>query len=101
MYYGSKSDLSADTKTDSVWSRLHVNFAGPINDSCYIIVVDSYLKWPEVWKCSRSTITVTTDFLEELFPCYGVPDTIMSDNGTQFMAKEFEKFCKSVQMKHM
>ncbi|XP_029639543.1 uncharacterized protein K02A2.6-like [Octopus sinensis] len=74
---------------------------GPINYSHYIIVVDSYSKWPEVCKCSRSTTSVTIDFLEELFTCYGVPDTIVSDNDTQFMAKEFERFCKSVQMNHV
>ncbi|XP_029636977.1 uncharacterized protein K02A2.6-like [Octopus sinensis] len=88
-------------KTDSAWSRLHVDFAGPINGSHYIIAVDIYSKWPEVCKCSRPTTSVTIDFLEELFTRYGVPDTIMSDNGTQFMAKEFERFCKSVQMKQV
>ncbi|XP_014783245.1 uncharacterized protein K02A2.6-like [Octopus bimaculoides] len=88
-------------KTDSTWSSLHVDFAGPLNGSYYIIVVDSYSKWPEVCKCSRPTTSVTIDFLEELFARYGVPDTIVSDNGTQFTAKEFKRFCKSVQMKHV
>ncbi|XP_029644868.1 uncharacterized protein K02A2.6-like [Octopus sinensis] len=87
-------------KMDSVWCRLQVDFAGLINGSHYIIVVDSYSKWPEVCKCSRPTTNVIIEFLEELFTRYGVPNTIKSDNGTQFTVKEFERFCKLVQMKH-
>ncbi|XP_052833810.1 uncharacterized protein K02A2.6-like [Octopus bimaculoides] len=87
--------------TDSALSRLRVDFAGSINGSHYIIVVDSYSKWPEVCKWSRPTTSVTINFLKELFARYGVPDTIVSDNGTQFTAKEIERFCKSVQMKHV
>ncbi|XP_014778463.1 uncharacterized protein K02A2.6-like [Octopus bimaculoides] len=79
-------------KMDSAWSRLHVDFAGPLNGSYYIIVVDSYSKWPEVCKCSRPTTSVTFDFLEELFSRYEVPYTIVSDNGTQFRVKEFKRF---------
>ena len=31
-------------KTEQSWSRIHVDFAGPLEDFCYLIVVDSYSK---------------------------------------------------------
>ena len=40
-------------KTDVPWSRIHKDFAGPLNASNYIVVADSYTKWPEILKCRR------------------------------------------------
>ena len=34
---------------ESPWSRLHIDFAGPINGQHYLILVDAYNKWPEVF----------------------------------------------------
>ena len=31
-------------KTDVPWKRLHIDFAGPLNGSYYLIIVDSFLK---------------------------------------------------------
>ena len=36
------------SKTEQPWSRIHVDFAGPLEDFYYLIVVDSYSKWPEI-----------------------------------------------------
>ena len=33
--------------------------------------------------------------------CFGVVDTIVSDNGTQFTSKEFEHFCSTFQVDHI
>lgn len=37
-------------KTDVPWTRLHIDYIGPINGSYYLIIVDSFTKWPEI-KC--------------------------------------------------
>ena len=59
-------------KTDVPWTRLHIDYAGAMNGNYYLIVVDSFSKWPENFKCKRPTATVTKYFLTELFACFGV-----------------------------
>lgn len=59
---------------------------GPENGAYYLIVVDRYNKWLEICIRKKPTFTVTIEFLHELSARYGVPDTIVSDKGTQFTA---------------
>ena len=87
-------------KTDRSWSRIHIDFAGPI-DKFYYLVVDSYSKWPEVFQMKKPTSTNTVNRLHELFARFGVVDTIVSDTGTQFTSKEFEHFCSTFQIEHI
>ena len=76
-------------KTEQPWSRIHVDFAGPLEGFYYLIVVDSYCKWPEVLTCRRPTTGTTIGFLHELFARFGVLDCVVSDNGSQFTSVEF------------
>ena len=61
------------SKTDVSWSRLHIDYAEPLNGHYYLIVVDSYTEWPEVFKCKHPTSTTTINVLNELFSRFGVP----------------------------
>lgn len=87
-------------KTDVPWTRLHIDYAGPMNGHHYLIVVDSYSKWPEIFKCKHPTSTTTIKVLDELFSRFGVPKTIVSDNGTQFTSSEFKDFCRCLSIDH-
>ena len=88
-------------KTDQPWSRIHVDFAGPMEDIYYLIVVDGYTKWPEVLRGKRPTAGVAITFLHELFARFGVVDRLVSDNGTQFTSSDFKEFCDTFQIKHI
>ena len=88
-------------KTEQPWSRIHVNFAGPLEDFYYLIVLDSYSKWPEVLRCRRPITGTTIGFLYELFAWFGVVDCVVSDNGSQFTSVEFKEFCEIFQIKHI
>ena len=72
---------------------------GYMEDFYYLIVVDSYSKWPEVLKCRRPTTGTTTGFLHELFARFGVVDCVVSDNGSQFTSAEFKEFFEIFQNK--
>ena len=80
---------------------MHIDYAGPLNGQYYLIVVDSYSKWPEIFRCKRPTSTTTIGVLNELFSRFGVPKAIVSDNGTQFTGKDFKDFCRSLSIEHI
>ena len=88
-------------KTDQPWSRIHMDFSGPMEDIYYLIVVDSYTKWPEVLRWKRPTTGIAITFLNELFARFGVVDCLVTDNGTHFMSSDFKEFCDTFQIKHI
>ena len=75
------------------WSRLHADFAGPINGFMYLIVVCAYSKYPEVVKMKSTTSAATITALRELFSRHGLCEILVTDNGPQFVSQEFETFC--------
>ena len=82
------------------WSRIHIDFAGPISGTTYLVVVDAYSKFPEVVKMTSTTSTATVNALRDIFSRYGLPEIMVSDNGPQFIASEFQQFCRKNGIMH-
>ena len=59
-------------ETDCSWLHLHINFAGSLNGSYYLMFVDNFFKWPEILRCKKPTTGVVIGFLHELFTRFGV-----------------------------
>ncbi len=38
-------------KMDVLWTRLHLQYVGLLNGHCYLIIVDNFSKWSEIFKC--------------------------------------------------
>ncbi|XP_023204972.1 uncharacterized protein K02A2.6-like [Xiphophorus maculatus] len=74
------------------WKRLHIDFAGPFLESMFMIVVDSYSKWLEVFRMPHITSQATITRLKRLFASYGLPEQIVTDNATTFTSAEFQTF---------
>ena len=49
----------------------------------------------------QTTSKHTIDVLEQIFAIEGLPDTIVTDNGTQFVSREFEQFCAKFNIRHV
>ena len=82
------------------WQRIHVNFAGPIIGSIFLVVVDAHSKWPEVYEMSSTTVAKTITVLRHIFAVCGLPEQLVSDNGLQFSFKDFAVFIKENGVKH-
>ncbi|XP_052749474.1 uncharacterized protein K02A2.6-like [Galleria mellonella] len=76
------------------WSRIHIDYAGPFFDQYFLIVVDAYTKWLEVIPTTSITTTATIKILKNFFTTFGLPITIVSDNGRQFRSEEMMTFLK-------
>ncbi|PIO72464.1 integrase core domain protein [Teladorsagia circumcincta] len=82
-------------------NRVHIDYVGPINGEMYLVVVDSYSKWPEVSEMLSSTAKANWIELKMLFARYGDPRVIVSDKGTQFTSREFKDFCDEEGIEHV
>ena len=54
--------------------RIHIDFVGPFLQQMFLIVFDSFSKWPEVIVLKSTTATKTNDELRCLFSRWGIPE---------------------------
>ena len=74
------------------WSRIHIDHAGPFMGQLFLIVIDVYSKWIEVYPTCSTSATATVELIGSAFATHGLPDMLVSDNGTGFVSKEFGHF---------
>lgn len=96
-----KVPLASWSSPTKPWERLHIDYAGPINGEYYFLLVDSYSKWPEIYPTTSITASKTVEILAEILARFGIPDAIVSDNGTQFTSEIFQSFCTSNGITHL
>ena len=76
------------------WERIHIDFAGPFK-SYFLIVYDSHTKWLEAIPMREISTESTIRELRTLFARFGIPRQLVSDNGAQFTAAQFEEFASN------
>lgn len=52
----------------------------------------AYSKWPEIFRTVRTTANASISLLRQVCAKYGVPETLVSDDGTCFASAEFKNF---------
>jgi transposase InsO family protein len=55
-----------------------------------LIAVDAHSKWIEAQPMITTTARATIEQLRVMFARWGIPETIVSDNGPQFVSHEYE-----------
>jgi hypothetical protein len=83
------------------WTRVHVDYAGPVQGRMLLVVVDAFSKWLDVHVTSSTTTSVTTEKLRQSFCTHGLPEVIVSDNGPCFPSEEFDAFCSRNGIRHI
>ena len=82
------------------WQRLHIDYAGPFQNSMFLVVVDAHSKWPEVIPMSSTTTSKTIEVLRDLFARLGIPEQIVSDNGPQFVSVSANPMACAISHQH-
>ena len=59
-----------------------------------MVLVDVRSKWIEAHPMSAITATSTIELLRSIFAQFGIPESLVSDNGPQFTSEEFRQFCR-------
>ena len=78
-----------------------MDFAGPFMGQNFLVLVDAHSKWIEVFPMSSTTSLAVVERLRVLFAQFGIPQAIVTDNGSAFVSQEFKSFLQSNGIKHV
>ena len=97
----SKAELHPWEWPDRPWHRIHVDYAGPVDGRYFLVIVDAHSKWVDVYPTSGTTTKETIQCLRHSFSRFGLPVSIVSDNGPCFISEEFKDFCRKSGVRHI
>ena len=60
------------------------------------VAIDKFTKWPEVEAMRKVIAQSAVKFFKGLVYCFGVPNRIISDNGTQFTSHAFMQYIEDL-----
>ena len=95
-----KQPMQTHSIPDRPWSKVGTDLFS-LHSNDYIVLVDYYSDFIEVSQLDDTTTATVCDFLKEQFSRHGIPDTLVSDNGSQFTSREFTEFSKEWEFKHV
>jgi transposase InsO family protein len=64
-----------------------------------LVAVDKSTKWVEAAPVTTQDSTTTISFIKSIIFHFGVPYSIITDNGTNFTSKEFKSYCEGLGIK--
>ena len=67
----------------------------------YIVIADYFSCYLEVIQLRTTTTPSVVSALKSLFSRHDIPETVMSDNGPQFISLEFAEFATRYHFKHI
>lgn len=89
------------------WQRIYIDLMGPYprskaGNTHIIIVLDQFSKFPLLHPVGKATSQNIIKFLKtQVFHVFGTPESVLSDNGKQFISKDFEAFLSRHGVKHI
>ena len=81
------------------WQKLGTDLFQYGNNQ-FLIIVDYFSLWPEVFKLSPATSQNVIIACKDSFARHGIPEVVISDNGSQYTARSFKRFSKEWQFVH-
>ena len=83
------------------WTVLHADLCGPFpSGESLLVLVDSCSRWPEVFILKSTTAAVIINRMKSCFAVHGLPEEIVTDNGPQFVAEEFDSYLRDHSITH-
>src|SRR3954471_18114653 len=64
-----------------------------------LVAVNKFTKWIKAVPITSSTALTTANFIKSIIFRFGVPDNIITNNGTNFTAAEFQNFYEELGIK--
>ena len=82
------------------WSKVGADLCD-FQGRTLLVVSDYYSNFVEVENVNKANTSGVTKALKAMYARYGVPDTLVTDNGPQFASAEFTSFSKTWKFEHI
>ena len=90
----SKEPLLQHSFVARPWSKVTADFL-EFDNRILLVVVDYFRNYIVVANIQTPTSQKVIKSLQDIFARFGIPDTLVTDNGPQFAAAEFASFAKT------
>ena len=60
------------------------------------VAVNKFTKWIEAKPIATITVAKVKEFFQDIMVRFGIPNRIITDNGTQFIGAEFKDLCEEL-----
>jgi len=92
--------------TERPFKRICIDYAGPFKQSArgntyFLTIVDDFSRFLKLFPVRDCTAATTIRCLQDLFANEGLPEEIMSDNGTHFTSNSMVMFLQENNIKHI
>ena len=81
------------------WERVAADLF-VLKGSTYLLVADYYFRFVEVHKLTTTTSSSVVTHLKNIFARFGIPTTLVTDNGPQFDSQDMKAFAQSYEFQH-
>ncbi|XP_063227030.1 uncharacterized protein LOC134533437 [Bacillus rossius redtenbacheri] len=66
-----------------------------------LVVTDMFTRWTEAYACSNARATTIIYIMtREFLPRWGYPQSALTDNGSQFLGKQWQDWCNRMRIQH-
>ena len=83
------------------YERIHLDYCGPMDGHMFLVVVDAFSKWVDIYPTTVATTATTLDKLRTAFAAWGLPRVLCTDNAACFTSPAFEQFCTANGIEHV
>ena len=81
------------------FARMAMDVLGPLpptkaGNKYILVVMDYHTKWPEAFALRNVTSETVVNFLIEITARTGIPEELLTDNGSNFISKTMQRYCE-------
>lgn len=93
--------LAITPTPEMVWEIANADYLGPLPNGQYVIVlIDQASKFPIAEVVRTTSADIFIEFLQKTIATFGIPNTIITDNGPPFKSHQLEQFFKKLGIRH-
>ena len=95
-----KEPLIPTDLPDYLWLKIGTDIF-VMNGANYLVAVDYFSRYFETIKLKSTTLSSVIEALKSIFSRYGIPKTVISNNGPQYSSYKFANFASSYKFCHV